>query len=76
MSSSPRLAALALVFAALPIAAAQAGDGRRKPISPRDRVAIETAQKFSARMSRLDALMGGVPHSPGANRARSANAEY
>ena len=75
MTSSPRVAALALFFAALPIAA-QAGDGRRKPISPRDRVAIETAQKFSARMSRLDALMGSVPHSPGATRARSANAEY
>lgn len=74
MTSSLRIAAL--VLAVLPIASAHAGDTRSKPLSPRDRAALETAQKFSARMSRLDALMGGVPQSPGTARSRSANAEH
>lgn len=72
MTSSLRIAALVLL--ALPIASAQAGDARAKPMNPRDRAAAETAQKFSVRMGRLDALMGGVPHGPGTPRARSADA--
>ena len=74
MPSSLRIAALVLM--ALPIASAQARDARQKPMSPRDRAAFETAQKFSTRMGRLDALMGGVQRGPAAARARSANAEH
>ena len=77
MMSSLRIAAL--VLTALPVALAlpaQARDGQQTPKTPRDRAAFETAQKFSARLSRLDALMGGVPRGPAAPRARSADAEH
>ena len=74
MTSSLRIAALVLV--ALPIASAQARDTHQKPMTQRDRAAFETAQKVSARMGRLDALMGGVPRGTAAPRARSANAEH
>jgi len=74
MTSSLRIAALVLM--ALPIVPAQAGDARPKPMTPRDRAAFESAQKFSARLSRLDALMGGVPSGKAVPRARSANAEH
>ena len=74
MTSTLRIAALVLV--GLPILSAEARDGQPKPMSPRERVAREAAERFSARMSRLDALMGGVPRSAEKTRARSANAEH
>lgn len=73
MSSHRRTVALALAgLLALPTLAA-AREAKPAP-KPQTRAAIAASEGFTARMSRLDALMGG-PRAL-APRSRSANAAY
>jgi hypothetical protein len=76
MSSHRRAAALALAgLLALPALAAAREAPHAKPSpKPQTRAAIAASEGFTARMSRLDALMGG-PRTL-APRSRSANALY
>jgi hypothetical protein len=78
MSSHRRAAALAVALAGLlavpALAAAREAPHAKPAAKPQTRAAIAASEGFTARMSRLDALMG----SPRvlAARSRSANAAY
>ncbi len=75
MSSHRRAAALALAgLLALPTLAAAREAHTAKPAKAPTRAAIAASEGFTARMSRLDALMGGPRML--APRSRSANAAY
>lgn len=80
MQSSLGKAALGLVVAlALPVLAVEAREPSPKPASKSaseaQSRAVAAAESFSARMNRLDALMGGASVSGGQRSARSRSAD-